>query len=260
MPTTPTPPPGVPPGAPSPGAPPPPAVPPQAPPPPAGWELALSEDFDTPAPVGRFALAYPDWSTYDGRTDTSGRGTYATSQVVSVENGILTNALHDGLVAALLPPVDGDPYAGQTQGRYEVRFRVDPVPGYKLTWQLWPASDQQTEGEIDFPEGNLTAGEFTAGSLCVGGTDGDFCYQSNPAPAAPGEWHTAITERTADRLSFYLDGRLIGETRDRAAIPSAPMRWVLQTESEIGGDGPGAEAGNVDIDSVRAWTPPNNGG
>ena len=43
----------------------------------------------------------------------------------------------------------------QAFGRFSVRFRSDPLPGYKAAWLLWPESDNWNEGEIDFPEGGL---------------------------------------------------------------------------------------------------------
>src|SRR2546427_410289 len=41
-------------------------------------------------------------------------------------------------------------------GRYAVRFKADPVPGYKTAWLLWPDSGNwPADGEIDFPENSL---------------------------------------------------------------------------------------------------------
>lgn len=58
-------------------------------------------------------------------------------------------------IGAAPVPIVTKAWQGQTYGRYSVRFRADALPGYKVAWLLWPASDSWSEGEIDFPEGGL---------------------------------------------------------------------------------------------------------
>ena len=68
------------------------------------------------------------------------------------------------------------------------------------------------------------------------------------------DWHTAAIEWRPDSVTFVLDGRTF-TTNDPTAIPTTPMRWVLQTETELSGPAPSPTAqGHVQIDYVRAWT------
>ncbi|RFU20356.1 LamG domain-containing protein [Geodermatophilus marinus] len=218
------------------------------------WVLVLDERFATPAPLGGFAGAYPGWGRYDGLTDTTGRGRYDTAATVSVAGGVADVWVRsiDGqpTVAALLPPVGGDPWSGQVHGRYEVTFRADPVPGYKIAWLLWPASDVWDDGEVDYPEGPLD-GEFAAHSLCIGAAP-EFCFHSAPLGRMSG-WRTAVTEWAPGRLAFLLDGAVVGETTDPRAIPTGPMRWVLQTETADAVAPAAAAEGHVQIAGLRIW-------
>ena len=66
-------------------------------------------------------------------------------------------------------------------------------------------------------------------------------------------WHTATIEWTPDRLTFLLDGRSWMST-DPSAIPTHPMRWVIQIETAPTEAPPPQEsAGHVYIDWVAAW-------
>ena len=133
------------------------------------WHQIFADDFTTNVPVGSFpgAVYRSRWGVYpDGRHDTSGNGTYYPSKVLSVGNSALNMYLHTELingipvhlVAAPVPHLSNTTrFAGQTYGRYSVRYDIDPVPGYKTAWLLWPDSNQwPSGGEIDFPEGNLS--------------------------------------------------------------------------------------------------------
>jgi Glycosyl hydrolases family 16 len=212
-----------------------------------GWDLVLAEDFDTDARLGEFAEVYPGWAGYDGFRDTSrdlGRnelhqGVYDSSTTTTVEDGVVDVRVHsegsNPQVMALTPTPDGEQWDGQLYGRYSVRFRADEVPGYKVAWLLWPASDDWTEGEIDFPEGRL-GGEIMANSHDT-----------------TGDWHTATIEWEPGRVTFILDDRS-WSTTDPAAIPTDPMRWVLQIETELTSEGPPDDAeGHVLIDWVAVW-------
>jgi len=220
-----------------------------------GWSLVLAEDFTRDAPLGQFDEVYPGWAGYDGANDTSGNGTYNSDTTTSVRGGILDKYLHTAAgsaqVAALTPAVDGRRLQGQLNGRYSVHFRADNVPGYKMAWLLWSSSDDWSQGEIDFPEARL--GDSIKGYAHE--VDGD---PSNNAwwvdtGVSMTDWHTATIEWTPDRITFLLDGQS-WSTSDRSAIPTDPMRWVLQTETRLSGGGPDAAAsGHVQIDWVAAW-------
>jgi hypothetical protein len=221
-----------------------------------GWSLVLAEDFTTDAPLGSFAATYPGWSGYDGARDTSRNGTYNSATTVSVRDGVLDKYLHtrDGAaqVAALTPAIDGRAWQGQLHGRYSVRFRSDAVPGFKMAWLLWPSSDDWNEGEIDFPEADL--GEEIGGfSHDVNGNPSRNAWAMDTGVGMD-DWHTATIEWTPDGVTFVLDDQT-WTTNDRSAIPTDPMRWVLQTETALGGGAPSAgSAGHVQIDWVVAWS------
>ncbi|WP_138734699.1 glycoside hydrolase family 16 protein, partial [Modestobacter excelsi] len=215
-----------------------------------GWRQTLSEDFTKAAPLGSFASTYRGWAGYDGGTDTSGNGRYNSATTTSVHDGLLDKYLHsDGSgaqVMALTPPI-----ASQTYGRYAVRFKMDQVPGYKVAWLLWPASDNWTDGEMDFPEGS------------VGGKASGFAHDTTGNPSsnawsvdtgtAMSDWHTAVIEWAPGSLTYTMDGRS-WTTNSAKAIPTDPMRWVLQTETELEGGRPNASsAGHIYIDWVATW-------
>jgi putative cell wall-binding protein len=221
-----------------------------------GWKQIFVDDFGGAVPLGSFPVSSNGrWSSYGwGARDTSRNGVYSTPRVVSVANGVLRKHLHyadgDYHVAALMPVLP-DGGVNQLYGRYAVRFRADAVEGYKVAWLLWPQSERwPADGEIDFPEGDLT------GSMCAfmhrtgatSGSDQDaYCTTTGFR-----DWHTAVIEWAPGSVKFFLDGRLIGHSTSR--VPNTPMRWVLQTETRLGGGPPPpSAAGNVEIDWVAIW-------
>lgn len=254
------------------------------PPPVTGWRPLMSEDFDTPVTLGtaaasgssRVMSAYPNIGVYPtSYFDTSrnaGRppatqGQYDANATVSVAGGVLTKHLHTvGVrpkVCALLPmlPVD-DPavtvsgsWTYQTYGRYEIVARFpDDIDGYKVAWLLWPMTGGNSlNGEIDFPEHDLGQQTHTAAFL--------HHAPSTPSPSQHGSgsiavgltgWHTYTTEWTPGKVEFFIDGVSVWDDTDR--VPSQPMRWVIQTETQISSTPPStSESGDVEIDSVAVW-------
>jgi hypothetical protein len=223
-----------------------------------GWRQVFTEDFLMPVGEGSFpGSAYGGkWKVYDdGTRDTAGQheGTnsrYYPSRVVSVANGILRKRLHteDGIAmsAAILPQA-GD----FTHGRFSVRFRADEIAGYKVAWLLWPTSGTwPQDGEVDFPESSLD-GEITAFMHRFGASNGgdQDVFQTS---ARFNNWHTATIEWTPDRITFILDGAVIGESTER--LPANDMYWVLQTESCLGNCQPAPWVeGTLEIDWVVAY-------
>jgi beta-glucanase (GH16 family) len=216
-----------------------------------GWRQVYVEDFSQDAAPGSFpGPAYEGrWSGYEGFPDTSEAGLYSNTRVVSVQDGVMDLHLRtengQPLVAAPIPLVHGR-WGGQLYGRFEVRFRADPVHGYKTAWLLWPDSDDWAEGEIDFPEGPLSA-EMYAANLLVG-SPGVFDLKTDGL-ATFDEWHVATIEWTPDAVTFLLDGEQVGRS---TSSPSTPMHWVLQTETDHGTP-PADEEGHVEIDWVTVY-------
>ncbi|WP_106209811.1 glycoside hydrolase family 16 protein [Glaciihabitans tibetensis] len=224
-----------------------------------GWTPSYFEDFERDAPVGSFGAIYGTaWNGYNGIADTSGRGMYAPDQVLSAHDSMLDFYLHtvDGqhLVAAPLP----NGYDGQTYGRFSLRFKADNIPGYKIAFMQWPESDSWNDGEIDWPEGEL-AGPMSPASAQVGTLrNGEMSFDTAHrvySPTDATEWHVATTEWTPGSVKWFWDGELVGETAVAALVPTLPMRWTLQAETNleeqlISDD----TAGHILIDWVRAWT------
>jgi beta-glucanase (GH16 family) len=227
----------------------------------AGWRQIFADDFVTDVALGDFPDAVSErWSAYaDGWTDTSGNGTYDPSQVISIHGGVMDLFLHTAggvhLVSAPVPKLPGavGSGGGLLYGRYAIRFRADPVAGYKTAWLLWPDSeDWPQDGEIDFPEGDLD-GTISAFMHWQGGTSGSD-QDAYSSAATYSEWHTAVTEWTATACRFILDGTVLGTSTSR--IPNTPMHWVIQTATWLGGTPPADDvSGHVEIDWVVVWEP-----
>jgi hypothetical protein len=221
-----------------------------------GWHQVFTEDFTTTAGVGSFpGNAYRNkwWVYRDGTPDTSGHGRYYPSKVLSVNNGVLTMHLHTQngvhMVAAPLPKLPGVPN-GQTYGRYSVRFKADPIAGYKTAWLLWPDSNRwPDDGEIDFPEGNLN------GRIWAFAHHASHDRKQEPFStfATYSSWHTATTEWSPGKVRFILDGTVIGTST--TMVPSKPMHYVLQTETCLSPCRPSdSVSGNVQVDWVAIYT------
>jgi Glycosyl hydrolases family 16 len=217
-----------------------------------GWHQIFADDFQTDVPVGGFsgcdqgtvrtcaglpAAVQAKWWAYpDGWKDTSGQGTYAPSQTISIANGAMHLHMYTAngstMVAAPVPKIP-DPVGsegGQLYGRYAIRWMVQaPTDSFKLAWLLWPDSEKfPADGEIDFPEGQLN-GDITAFMHRQGATsDSDQNEFDTPVPISSG-WHTSVIDWTASAVTFALDGTVLGTATTR--IPNTPMHWVLQSET-----------------------------
>lgn len=231
-----------------------------------GWRLVMSQDFTQPAPLGTFAGRYPGWAGYDGYRDTSrnlGRpaaeqGIYDSATTTSVHDGVLDVLLHTSgstpQVMAVTPVLPGRTSAALTYGRFAFRFRVDPVAVYRMADLLWPADENRAEGEVDFPEGNLS-GNADGYSHDVTGADPSRNTWALPTgkPMAGG-WHVAVIEWIPGRLTYQLDGTS-WSTSDLTAVPTSPMRWVMQLESGLTLWPPPQDArGHVLVDWMAVWT------
>jgi beta-glucanase (GH16 family) len=222
-----------------------------------GWTQTFRDDFSTDVPLGRFPDAVGrTWSAYaEGWRDTSKNGTYSPRRVISVHDGVMDlhvrteGGVH--LVAAPSPRLQGPgTQRGQLYGRYAVRYRADPIRGYKIAWLLWPDSEKWSDGEINFPEGDL-GGHAWAFMHHRGRPTRQDWFASRARLA---DWHTAVIEWTPRRVRFLLDGVVMGTSRDPDLIPRVPMHWVLQTETSLDARGPAASAsGHIQIDWVAAY-------
>jgi hypothetical protein len=225
-----------------------------------GWRRVFVDDFTTDVPTGQFPAAVESrWGAYaDGWTDTSGKGTYMPSKVLSVHGGVLDWFIRtEGgrhLVSAPWPKVPGGtgPKGGHLTGRYEIRFRADRMPGYKFVSLLWPDRDDNLrDGEIDFPEGDLDEPfmAFTHHAGASSGDDQDWFATGADATT----WHTAVIERTAGSVTYFLDGKQIGRSTNR--LPVGEMGWVLQAETSLANPTGAAAQGHLYVDWVAVSLP-----
>ena len=223
----------------------------------SGWKQVFTEDFTTPVALGSWPSSYSSkWKdyTYGGCTystvdkkwygcDTSKNGEWNAKSTVSVGGGSADYYLHTAAngwpqSAALLPQAPQ-----QTYGRYEVRFKVDSgLKGWHSAWLLWPDSDKWADGEIDWPEGDLS-GSMNAFTHYVGDPKSQDAYDSK-VPFV-GAWHTATTEWLPGKVNYYLDGDLMATHTTKVA--SVPMHWVLQSET---GPTKPTTSGHIKIDWV----------
>lgn len=241
-----------------------------------GWRQVFVDDFGSSVPLGGFsgcvassrqcsglpADVRAKWFAYPDGWKDSYVGTYMPSRVMSVQGGLMNLYLHSEngsrLVAAPEPIVAGSvgPEGGQLYGRYAIRFRADQLAGYKTSWMLWPDSEVwPRDGEIDFPEGDLAGTQWSTmyGFVHHQGATSSSDQDWFNSGVAYGDWHTAVIEWLPGRVSFSLDGRLVGTTT--TAVPDTPMHLVLQTPTTDSFLAALGTAGNVQIDWIAIWTP-----
>ena len=244
-----------------------------------GLTQTFSDDFTTNVPLGGFSgctwntsvensecsglpasVAAKWWAYSDGWPDTTGHGEYYPSQVMSIHDGEMDLYLHTAngihMDAAPVPKISGTgDGSGQLYGAYVVRFKSDAIYGYKTAWLLWPDAYAQengpTDGEIDFPEGDLDS-TFSAYMHWMGATSPtqQDAYATTDTYTS---WHTAVIEWTPSMVQYILDGQVIGTSTQH--IPSTAMHWVLQTETSTFGETPtSSDSGHVLIDWVAAYS------
>ncbi len=146
----------------------------------------------------------------------------------------------------------------QKYGRYTVRFRTEggyPTgtasgAGYGSAFLLWPANDNWSEGEVDYPE--MAWGGKIAGYVHEINRPQDNAHVINTMTPTNNTWHTARIEWYPDALVFYLDGVRIKKVTDN--VPQTPFRWGFQSGGHDGT--PGASVKGkllVDYITVDAW-------
>lgn len=231
-----------------------------------GWKQIFYDDFTKDAPVGSWGsecdsqrVAYTGaqgqkWRSYPKCfKDTYQKRPYRADQVLSVKNGMLNFYLRpvDGQPAGANPsPLIDGTQQYQTYGRYTTRFRTDTanLNEYYVAWLLWPQSEKwPDDGEEDFPEGRLSGNvggfhHYVSPGACVGCQD-----QARDVGAKFNQWHTYTIEWTPGRVKYILDGTVVLDSTKY--VPTKPMRWQLQTET----NGNGSSQGNLMVDWVAVY-------
>lgn len=263
---------------------------------PGGWKQVYFENFSTDVaetsftdsayvdahnndPSGsrsRFQATYPNIDPYPTTWHNSiGDGSqwtsyYSGGKTCSVTGSVLRQRLHtEGTFVengttyqrhrteTLVPAWTGS--KTQTYGRYVIRWRADLLPGYKIAWLLWPISENwPTDGEIDFPEADLAAGNDIAAFMHRqdGANGGDQDAYGSTVDAVGG-WNTTEIIWAPGFCRFILDGVVLGTSTSR--VPNTPMEWRIQTEGNLDGTrlSTGIDpttTGYVDIDWIVAYT------
>lgn len=234
-----------------------------------GWKQIFVDEFGKPSAAGSWAndcepakTVYTgsegqQWRTYPKcYKDTYQKRPYRPDAVLSTHDGVVDYSLRqvDGVPAgASISPVINAGGQNQTYGRYTARFKVDTpnLQEYYVAWLLWPQSEKwPVDGEEDFPEGGLSGSpggyhHYSGAGSCVGG-----CQDSaSPTSAKFTEWHTYTIEWSPGRIRYILDDAVILDSTNW--VPSTPMRWELQTET----NGNGNNSGHLLLDwvSVYSW-------
>ncbi|MGN7189926.1 glycoside hydrolase family 16 protein [Curtobacterium sp. MCBA15_004] len=217
------------------------------------WRRVFSEDFATPTATGAFESRYGErFSVYHGFADTAGTGRYSAS-ALTARDGVLdvrlrTTAAGTPLAGGIVPLVDGR-WGGQTAGRYSIRMRSDHVDGYGVAVLLWSDENVWADGEIDFPEGDLGTPAFLNVHCLADPAEKCIHHQTEASLA---DWHTYTIEWTPERMSFLVDGRVVGSTTED--IPTARMHLVVQAGSN-GGVPPREAAGSLLVDWMTIDVP-----
>jgi hypothetical protein len=240
----------------------------------ASWHRVLNDNFSWTIPVGAWsdcdhntdtrqaycaglpAYASRNWWAYpDSWPDTATQrgypvgGYYSPETTLSVSGGMLHIRMWRGgsgpVHSATVVPKAA---MGLRYGAYEERWRVSHVArGYKSAHLLWPVTNDGCS-EIDFPE--LEWDTQVAG----------FMHPSNCGQQVAvgtgkswGQWHTTRIEWKPGDIKFFLDSKLVGETRNH--VPAMPMDWDIQNESALNGEqaAPNSSA-QMDITYVKVWS------
>jgi beta-glucanase (GH16 family) len=224
------------------------------------WKLVWANDFGTNCTEGQFLTtyakslsAYP--ADYKDTQGQQGNGSHYNPDRISVVDGwmkIRVGFGPDGKAQAAAPYAlnSSGKILDQLYGRYEVRMRAEPVPGFKLASLLWPKSDVWAEGEIDFPEGSLN-GNVTAYSHYVGDPQNQDAFENTGAKMA--DTHTYTVEWMPNKVEFFVDGKSVGTSTKK--VMATPAHWIYQVESNIGGNLPtNGPTGSVYIDHMSIWS------
>ncbi|MEI6622526.1 MAG: glycoside hydrolase family 16 protein [Actinomycetes bacterium] len=223
-----------------------------------GWKSVFAQDFNTPAALGSFLTTYKDFGAYPyGYTDTSRNlrsnpGYYHPEKTLSASNGAMDAWLHyDATLGKYLVAAPKPLLPTMTYGRFAMRLRADSIPGYKIAPLLWPDSGSwPSGGEIDFPEGDLDGTSLAGYAHWANPNGGQDYFNTRVDPTT---WHVYEVIWTPGKVQFLVDGKSLGVSTTN--VPSNPMHWVLQMETEISSTAPSTNAqGHVQIDWVKAYS------
>jgi chitodextrinase len=241
-----------------------------------GWHQIFADNFGTEnVPLGTtcgdpngFPHTLTNWSAYPYPwKGTPTWGTYCPERTTSIHDGVMDIWLHSEsvggtmlhLIDAPMPKIAGyTDTNGQLYGRYVIRYEEPSAFSmFHASWLLWPNSGVWPgDGEIDYPEGDTNSGTTQAFMHWQGGTSGASQDAYSTGVPMYGVWHTAVIEWLPSRVTFILDGKIVGNSTDTTKIPSTPMHFVIQNGGSFSVSSPdNTSQGHIYIDWVAIYKP-----
>lgn len=205
------------------------------------FKQTFRQDFSTKAsPNGQFAKTYANsWQPYP---DGMGNMYWSSSQV-SAHGGIFDISLDGSHGAA---GTFGTPTGawGHVGGKFTVRAKANGGAGNGAAFILWPTSNNWSEGEIDFPEGNYDAAPAGYHHSMVAGHEDESTWI--PTNVKWADWHTYSLEWIPGKSAVYsVDGRVLKTITKN--VPTTPHRFMVQT-------GNWGAAGHLNIDWITMYS------
>lgn len=220
------------------------------------WTPVMTQDFTANAATGEVPTKYNN--SFPVYPDGTGDGKYLPGQTLSVHDSMLDlNLKHIGNVDAgaagqFIQPNGEWAYTG---GRFDIRFKASGNPaGYGAAFMLWPENNNWGEGEIDFPEGELTS-KTNLYQHALGANPYDKTLQAEGLTNWS-DWHTATVEWLPGKtLRYYMDGKLVGQETNPKNVPTTPHAWVVQAAAmdQSANGAPDASNGHLYIDWAVAY-------
>ena len=225
-----------------------------------GWNTVFFDGFNGSQ------LDWQKWPiTYGGSMYWNGAFVWDGGQV-SVGNGELTigmDKMSNGIWS--VGGLSTAPYAGAPSGyghgfqygRVEIRSKTsEEVTGAGPCFLLWPTSNDHWPPEVDILETPANGnGMFTNHWQGPGGNNDDW-YASYEFPLDHSQWHTYTLDWFPDRLTLYIDGKVIYTTTEN--IPHERMSVGLQGHVGTASDGwygspnsSGVNSVDISVDWVR---------
>jgi hypothetical protein len=200
----------------------------------------------------------------DGSESLLSEGLFEPSRILSIGQGGLNfrilGSAQPLTFAGAIPKLGVNASNTLKAGLYVIRFHADRVPGYDFVFNLWPPNNDISRfGYIQFPTGsladNIQALVYDPGHRQTAGTIYDpqqpLANDWDTGVLFSG-WHTAVIERTATKIEFYLDGRPFGI--DNTAVPRAGLMLMLQTTQQ-NDQAASTTGGQVSVAWLKVYAP-----
>jgi hypothetical protein len=219
------------------------------------WVPVFNEDFDTTAALGQFRNTYVN--RFHLNNEGEG-GKYFGDQTVTAQNSLMDVYFHHingadaGFAGRFLNPNGEWAFKG---GRFDIRYRVTGSPeGYGAAFMLWPQSEIWGEGEIDYPEGELTSSQGL-NQHALGSNPGSKTLMAGNV-ANWSDWHTASIEWVPGvSMRYYMDDKLVGTEINPSNVPTTEHAWIIQAaaNNESVDGAPDSSSGHLQIDWAVAY-------